>query len=100
MIMDNKVEFQAKYKNKTYTFDYGSEVFVFHTGIYNDVDKKHGIKGLLAYVALVHECYLSDSNRTPLGALADYVAGNWKKVKSMGRYELLEKFYWEDGGIL
>lgn len=94
------MKFNAIYKGKTYTFDYGSEVYIFHTGVYNEMGKNHSIKDLLDYVALVHECYLSDSNRTPLGALADYVAEKWETVKSMDRYELLEKFYSEDGGIL
>jgi len=91
--MEQKIKFQVKYYDKEYTFDYGSEVFIFHTGIYNDIDKKYGLEALLDYVALTHNSYLSDSNRTPLGAFADYVATNWKKVKHLGKYNLLDKFY-------
>ena len=97
--MKDNIEFIVKYNGKTFAFGFGSEAFIFHTGIYNEMEK-YGLKGLLNYVSLVHECYLSDSNRTPLGALADYVAGNWKNVKSMGKYELLEKFYLSGGGAL
>ena len=95
-MLDEKIEFQVIYKGKTYTFAYGSQAYVFHTGIYNDMDTKYGIKTLLAYVELVHQCYLKDSNRTPLGSLADYIATNWRKVKKLGRYEILEKFYMEE----
>lgn len=69
--LKDEVKYTATYKNKTYTFKYGSEVYIFDTGIYNDIRSP---KKLLEYVNLVHSCYLKDSNRTPLGALADYVA--------------------------
>ena len=91
--MENKISFQVMYGKQTYNFNYGSEAYIFHTGIYNDMDKKYSLKVLLEYVALTHECYLKDSNRTPLGALADYIATNWKDVKDFGRYDILDKFY-------
>ena len=94
-MVDTTIKFQVIYNGKTYTFEYGSQAYIFHTGIYNDMDKKYSIKTLLAYVDLVHQCYMKDSNRTPLGELADYVATNWRKVKNLGRYEILEKFYME-----
>ena len=34
-----------------------------------------------------------DSNNTPLGELADYIATHWKKVKKLGSYEILDEFY-------
>ena len=40
-----------------------------------------------------HDCYISDSNRTPLGALADYVADHWRKIRKKGRHEILDEFY-------
>jgi hypothetical protein len=91
--MNNGIEFKVTYKGEAYAFGYGSEVYIFHTGIYNDIDTKHGIGTLLQYTALVHDCYLSDSNRTPLGELADYVAENWDKLNGSDRYDILEKFY-------
>lgn len=91
--MDKELTFHVKYGKHTYTFNFGSEVYIFHTGIYNDMDKRYGLKILLEYVALTHECYLKDSNRTPLGALADYIAEHWKKVKKLDCYELLDQFY-------
>lgn len=89
----DEIQIQITYKNKTYNFTYGSQAYIFHTGIYNDVDKKYGIKGLLEYVSLVNACYLKDSNRTPLGALSDYVATNFKKCRKLGREEILDLFY-------
>ncbi len=93
--MDN-IKITIEYKGKTYTFDFGSEVYIFHTGIYNDMDKKYSKKTLLQYTALIQDCYLKDSNRTPLGAFADYVARNWKIVKNLDRTDILEKFYTEE----
>ncbi len=60
------------------------------------MDRRYGKRGLLQYVSLVQDCYLADSNRTPLGEFADYVARNWKYVKELGRYTILEKFYTEE----
>ena len=93
MINENKIEFIVKYKNKEYAFSTGSEAYIFHTGIYNGMDEKHGVKALLDYVALVQSCYLSDNNRTPLGALADYAAENWKRVKRMSDRDIIDRFY-------
>lgn len=94
--MDN-IKIQVTYKDKTYAFEYGSEAYIFHSGIYNDMDQEYGIDSLLRYVKIVHECYLSDCNRTPLGELCDYVAEHWNDIKSLDRYEILEKFYKEIG---
>ena len=88
-----ELKFTVTYGKHTFEYLYGSEVYIFHTGVYNNIPKKFGIKGLRQYIAFVHECYLSDSNRTPLGALADYIAKNWKQLKNKGRYDVLEEFY-------
>ena len=86
-------EFKVTYKNKVFIFSYGSEAYIFHTGVYNGVDEKYGMKALSEYVTLTQDCYLSDSNRTPLGALADYIAVNWKEKRKLNKYELLDMFY-------
>ncbi len=89
------VKIQITYKDDIYAFEYGSQAYIFHTGIYNDVDGKYSIDGLLDYTALVLDCYLSDSNRTPLGELCDYIAERWNEIKDLGKYEILDKFYSE-----
>ena len=81
------------YNGVEYTFEFGSQAYIFQTGLYNDIHKRFGIKGLLEYVVVVHDCYISDSNRTPLGALADYVAEHWRKIRKKGRHEILDEFY-------
>ena len=91
--MQKELKFIITYGKHTFEYQYGSQVYIFHTGIYNNIHKNYGIKGLQNYVAFVHECYLSDSNRTPLGALADYIAAKWKKIKNKSLYDVLEKFY-------
>ena len=91
--MNENITFKIIYKGNVYTYDFGSQVYIFHAGIYNNVDKKYGIKGLLKYVSLVQDCYLKDSNRTPLGALSDFIAINLTKCKKLGRYEILDRFY-------
>ena len=87
------IKIKITYRGKTYNFIYGSQAYIFHTGLYNGVQKKYGMKGLLEYVSLVHDCYLKDSNRTPLGALSDFVATHFKKCKKLGRHEILDLFY-------
>lgn len=91
--MYNKIEVEIRYANKVYPFKFGSEAYIFHTGIYNEIDRKFSLKALLQYTALVHDAYCSDNNRTPLGELADYAAENWKKVKHLEGCGLLERFY-------
>ena len=92
---DKENEFAVKvtHEGVEYQFHYGSEAYIFHTGIYNDIHERYGIKELLEYVSVVHDCYISDSNRTPLGALADYVAKHWRKVKKKDRHDVLDEFY-------
>lgn len=88
-----KPTFSIKYGKHTFEYENGAEIYIFHTGIHNEFDKKYGIKGLLAYTAFVYDCYIEDSNHTPLGRLGDYIAHHWKKAKKQGIYETLDKFY-------
>ena len=90
---ENGFAVKVTHEGVEYRFHYGSEAYIFHTGIYNDIHERYGIKGLLEYVSVVHDCYISDSNRTPLGALADYVAKHWRKVKKKDRHDILDEFY-------
>ena len=81
-----------EYNNKIYNFEQGYETYIFCTAINNEFDKTHPNE-LKDFVVLVGECYLKDSNQTPLGALSDYIAENWDKIKHLSRYDILEKFY-------
>lgn len=87
------LSFHINYDNLIYTYKSGTEVMIFDYGILNEIDRKHSLKALKEYVALVYELYLSDSNETPLGKLCDYVAQHWKKLKNKDRYDILDKFY-------
>ncbi len=89
------VDIQVMYKGKVYKFAFGSEAYIFHTALYNEMDVKYGEDVLLKYVNLVQECYLEDDNRTPLGALADFIAEHWKKMHLLTRREILAWFYEE-----
>ena len=95
---EKELNFIVTYGKQTFVFKQGSKAFIFHSGIYNQIDKKYGSKGLREYVDFVHDCYIADDNHTPLGALADYIATHWKKIKDKGRYDVLEEFY-EKGGF-
>ena len=90
---EKNVAVKVTHEGVEYEFCYGAEAYIFHTGINNDIHEKYGINELLEYVTLVHDCYVSDSNRTPLGALADYVAAHWRKINKKGRHEILDEFY-------
>lgn len=91
------IKIQITYKDKVYAFESGSEAYIFHTGIFNGIDDKYGMDGLLEYTAKVHECYLSDDYRTPLGELCDYVAAHWETAKKKSKHNLLNYFYEEIG---
>ena len=91
--MTKELNFTITYGKRTYTFQQGSKVYIFHIGIYNDMDKKYSMKSLLEYISFVHDCYIIDDNPTPLGALADYIAKHWKKLKNKGHRAVLEEFY-------
>ena len=90
------VKFTAEYKDKTYTFDFGYEAYIFHIALCNEFAYKYNEAELLNFVSLVGECYLKDDNATPLGALADYIADHWIEVKDLPRRKILELFYTEN----
>lgn len=54
------INFYIHYDNEVYNFKFGSQAYIFHTGLYNGLDKRFGITELLNYVAVVQNCYLSD----------------------------------------
>ena len=81
-----------EYSNKIYNFENGYEAYIFCAAVNNEFDKTHPNE-LKDFVVLVGDCYLKDSNQTPLGALSDYIAKNWNEVKELSRLDILEKFY-------
>ena len=91
------VEITIKYNNAEYKFDSGIKAYIFHTGIYNEIDARYGIDALLEYVNKVYSCCISDCYSTNIGALADYIASDWKRVKNKSEYKILDRFY--TGGI-
>ena len=87
------INFYIHYDNEVYNFKFGSQAYIFHTGLYNGLDKRFGITELLNYVAVVQNCYLSDDNRTPLGSLCDHDAKHWNNIKNKSKYDILDEFY-------
>ena len=81
-----------EYNDKIYNFEHGYEAYIFCAAINNEFDKTHPNE-LKDFILLVSECYLKDSNQTPLGTLSDYMPENWNKIKRLSRYDILEKFY-------
>ena len=81
-----------EYSNKIYNFENGYEAYIFCAAVNSEFDKTHPNE-LKDFVVLVGDCYLKDSNQTPLGALSDYIAKNWNEVKELSRLDILEKFY-------
>ena len=79
--------------NKKYEFTNAAPIYIFESALENNFDKKYGEKNLMPFINLVYDCYMKDSNITPLGHFSDYVAKHWKKLKNLDRYEILEKFY-------
>lgn len=91
--MYDSIQFYAEYKGTIYHFHCSSEPFIFQTGIYKGIDTKYGEEELRRYISFTHSCYLKDTNETPLGALCEYIANHWKKLKNQDYYTVLEKFY-------
>ena len=83
------MEIIVKHNGKAYNFENGSEVFIF------DIGTCHNMKDnqLIAYVSLVHECYLKDESDIPLGKFSDYVAINWDRLKDLSPRTILCDFY-------
>ena len=88
-------EFYVKvvFNQKEYTFQNGSEAYIFHLGIMNDFHLKYGMKGLLTYTSLVWDAYTTDDGNTPLRALADYMAKNWSEVQKLSDGKIIKAFY-------
>lgn len=77
------------YNGKEYIFTNGTEVMIFHAGIFNDVPEED----LIPYVSLVYDCYLKDNNDTPLGHLCDFIAEDLEECCKMSRLDILTEFY-------
>ena len=90
---ENDFAVKVTFNGVEYPYAFGSQAYIFHTSVYNNIHKKYGMDGLLRYVTAVHECYIDDDNRTPLGALGDYIAKHWSRIKSKGKRAILEEFY-------
>ena len=82
-----------EHENNIYMYEHGYQAYIFDYALCHDIDKKYGIDELKKFVFRVSECYLKDSNATPLGALTDYMAENWEVLKELSRYDILCKFY-------
>lgn len=93
--MYDKIQVVVTLNGEAHQFNSGAEAYIFHSGIYNDMLEKYDTLTLRKYVDIIYTAYLADSNRTPLGKLADYVAEHWEDIlhESPSKYELLDDFY-------
>ena len=87
------LKFQVIYKGKFYEFDDGIRAYIFQLGVFNDHDKKYGMKALMRYIDITCRCIAVDSNSTPIEDFAEFVSRKWRTVKDMDSYELLDFFY-------
>ena len=87
-------KYQVVHNGETYTFQHGSQLYIFDYALYHDIHKL-GLDVLKNFVEFVHNCYMKDCNPTPLGSLTDYVADHWDEIQKeeLGSYDILEKFY-------
>lgn len=88
-----KLKITIEYENQVFEYQNGYQAYIFDYAIENEFDKKYGFEELKRFVYRVGECYLKDSNPTPLGALTDFMAQNWESLKELSRYDILDKFY-------
>ncbi|MBE5734724.1 MAG: hypothetical protein E7347_06770 [Clostridiales bacterium] len=88
-----KLKITIEYENQVFEYQNGYQAYIFDYAIENEFDKKYGFEELKRFVYRVGECYLKDSNSTPLGTLTDFMAQNWESLKELSRYDILDKFY-------
>lgn len=88
-----KLKITIEYENQVFEYQNGYQAYIFDYAIENEFDKKYGFEELKRFVYRVGECYLKDSNPTPLGTLTDFMAQNWESLKELSRYDILDKFY-------
>lgn len=82
-----------EHENNIFVYEHGYQAYILDYALYHEIDKKYGIDGIRKFVFHVSECYLKDSNATPLGALTDYMAEHWEEIKELSKYDILTKFY-------
>jgi len=83
-------KFIVQYGGRDIEFPFGSQVYIYHTAILHDITD---IDMILEMVNLVQYCYINDAERTPLGALADFIIEFWDEYKDKPRSTILEEFY-------
>ena len=91
----NKLKIKIIYDGKHYKFDDGLKAYIFHIGVQNHFDKKHGIEALLNYTNLVSSCVYAKSNET-VADFAKFVSNRWRLVEDMDSRDLLELYYEEE----
>ena len=79
----------VEYNEKTYEFPSGVQAYIFDVGTLNGVPEEK----LLEFTEFVYWLYIKDQNPTPLGHLADYIAGHWEEVQKLNKWTILEEFY-------
>ena len=82
-----------EHENNTYIYEHGYQAYILDYALYHEIDKKYDLEEIKNFVFRVSECYLKDSNATPLGALTDYMAEHWEDIKKLSRYDILNRFY-------
>ena len=79
----------VEHNNKTYEFNSGVQAYIFDVGTLNGFPEDKLIK----FVGFVEWLYIKDSNPTPVGHLADYIAEHWDEVQELDKWAILDKFY-------
>ncbi len=90
---ENEVKVKVLFQGNEFLFNFGSEAYIFHTTLYNNMHKNYCLDEVLRYVTFVHDCYIDDDNQAPLGSLCDYIAQRWNKVKNRNSRNVLREFY-------
>ena len=87
------MKIRIEHENNIFVYEHGYQAYILDYALYHEIDKKYGLDEIKNFVFRVSECYLKDSNATPLGALTDYMAEHWEDIKKLSRYDILNKFY-------
>lgn len=79
--------------SSSFVFDDGLKAYLFQLAVFNDFDKRYGLKEIPDYVSKACTCVRNDSNDTPIADFAEFLVNRWRIAKSMDSYDLLQYFY-------
>lgn len=85
-----ETEIVVKYQGKTFIFEHGMQAYILEEAIFCNVP----LTRLELFIDIMYGLWSGDSNMdTPISALADFLATNWRRIKNKSSSQILTDFY-------